>query len=65
MLRLLSEKEKNRSWVPFDNFFMTKEEYENFLKQSRPYDSPVEIVKTDLSDNSARTRPGWDKVPEK
>lgn len=52
MLRLLSEKEKNRSWVPFDNFFMDKETYNKFLEQSRPYDAPVEIVKTDLIKNN-------------
>jgi len=49
MLRLLSEKEKNRSWVPFDNFFMDKNTYDKFLEQSKPYDAPVEIIKTDLS----------------
>jgi hypothetical protein len=53
MFRLLSEKEKNRSWVPFDNFFMTKEEYEKFLKQSTPYDAPVNIIKTEIPPGEA------------
>jgi hypothetical protein len=46
MFRKLTPFEHHKSFMPFDYLFMTKEQYEEFMKKTKPSDAPV-VVKVD------------------
>ena len=43
MFRKLSPLEQHKSFMPFDHLFMTKQEYEEFMKKTQPSDTPFRV----------------------
>lgn len=43
MFRKLTPFEHHKSFMPFDYLFMTKEQYEEFIKKTQPADVPVVV----------------------
>ena len=46
MFRKLTPFEHHKSFMPFDYLFMTKEQYEEFEKKTKPADLPI-VVKVE------------------
>lgn len=44
MFRLLTREELNRSWVPLDAYFSTKEQFDETLKTTHPYEQDIQVV---------------------
>jgi hypothetical protein len=41
MFKKLTPFEHHKSFMPFDYLFMTKEQYEEFMKTTKPADEPI------------------------
>lgn len=48
MFRLLTREELNRSWVPLDTYFSTKQQFEETLKNTHPYEQEVIVINEEL-----------------
>lgn len=39
MLRIMTETEKNTSWIPYEKYFMTQDEVKKMLETMKDYDA--------------------------
>ena len=53
MFRKMTPFEHHKSFMPFDYLFMTKEQYEEFMKKTKPADIPVVVELTGQSPSKA------------
>lgn len=44
MFRLLTREELNRSWVPLETNFSTKEQFEETLRTTHPYEQDITVI---------------------
>lgn len=44
MFKKLTPYEHHKSFMPFDYLFMTKEQYEEFVKKTQPVDAPINVT---------------------
>lgn len=50
MLRLMTELEKNTSWIPFEKLFMTEDEARKIIENTKSADTPVSFSRETLPD---------------
>lgn len=43
MFRKMTPHDHHKSFMPFDYLFMTKEQYDEFVKKTQPSDAPVVV----------------------
>lgn len=48
MFRLLSETEKNTSWVPYEKYFMTQDKVSEMFAKTKSSDEPVTFTREEL-----------------
>ena len=56
MLRLMTDLEKNTSWIPYEKYFMTEDDKNTMFKNTKPHDSEIivthEILNQDEKGNN-------------